>query len=397
MTILLLALLGVAITLVGAAYELALLAVSRAQLTEAITRRLRGAAEPLVWPAETERDLAVAAATTSLGIVLLGAVFPAIFAHGTMLQLLLLLLVLAVPFALLSGYLLPRWLSHGRADRMAGFLRPLLRPWGALLRVVLPAPTPGTGDLGALGRESAAVLPETTAEMTMVGGVMTFALRPVRDVMTPRTDLVAVAEGARIEEIAAIFADSGYSRLPVYRETLDEILGMVHAFDLFKLQPGDAVPVRPVALAPASRSCGDLLVDMQRERRHLAVVLDEFGGTLGIVTLEDLLTALVGEIYDEDEPSPEGPEAARPLLVEADGGLPVTDLEERLGVAIPQGTASTIGGRLAEIAGRIPLTGERLLLAGMEFDVLTASPTRVERLVVRPAVPAAVTLDRSSS
>jgi putative hemolysin len=396
MTVLVLVLAGVAVTLVGAAYELSLLAVSRAQLTEAITRRLRGAAEPLVWPAETERDLGVAAATTSLGIVLLGVAFPAIFSGESVLQLLVLLLLLAVPFTLLSGYLLPRWLSHGRANRVAALLRPLLRPWGALLRMVLPAPTPGTGDLGALGRESAAVLPETTSEMTMVGGVMTFALRPVRDVMTPRTELVAVAEGARIEEITATFADSGYSRLPVFRETLDEILGMVHAFDLFKLQPGDPVPVRPVALAPASRSCGDLLVDMQRERRHLAVVLDEFGGTLGIVTLEDLLTALVGEIYDEGEAFHEGPEAVRPALLEADGGLAVAALEERLGVTMREGTASTVGGRLAEIAGRIPVTGERLLVDGMEFDILSASRTRVERLVVRPAVPAAVTLDRSA-
>jgi hypothetical protein len=122
MTVLVLVLAGVAVTLVGAAYELSLLAVSRAQLTEAITRRLRGAAEPLVWPAETERDLGVAAATTSLGIVLLGVAFPAIFSGESVLQLLVLLLLLAVPFTLLSGYLLPRWLSHGRANRVAALL-----------------------------------------------------------------------------------------------------------------------------------------------------------------------------------------------------------------------------------------------------------------------------------
>ena len=85
------------------------------------------------------------------------------------------------------------------------------------------------------------------------------------------------------------------------RGTLDDIIGMLHAFDLFKLQPGDPLPVRPVAVTPASRSCGDLLLDMQRERRHLAVVLDEFGGTLGIATLEDLLEELVGEIFDEHD------------------------------------------------------------------------------------------------
>lgn len=394
MTVVALVFLGAVVTLLAAAYELSLLAISRAQLTEAVTRRLRGAPEPLVWPVEVERELGVAAVTTSLGIVLLGVAFPAIFAGESVLRLLLLLVLLAVPFALLSGYLLPRWLSHGRAERVVSLLRPLFRPWGRLLGLALPAPAAGGRDFAALGRESAAVLPETTAEMTMVGGVMTFALRPVRAVMTPRTEIVAVPEGARIEEISAILAESGYSRLPVYRETLDEIVGMVHAFDLFKLKPGDPVPVRPVTLAPASRSCGDLLVDMQRERRHLAIVLDEFGGTLGIVTLEDLLTALVGEIFDEGEAPREAESAGRPALLEADGGMDVSQVEERLGVTIPAGLATTIGGRLAEVAGRIPAAGDRILVDGLEFDVIRATPTRVERLVIRPSVPAPINLTR---
>jgi CBS domain containing-hemolysin-like protein len=252
---------------------------------------------------------------------------------------------------------------------------------------VLPTASEATGEYRAIGRESAAVLPDTDAEMAMVGSVMTFAQRPVRDVMTPRTALVAVPDGATVAEISRGFAESGYSRVPVYRETLDEIVGMVHAFDLFKLQPGDPLPIRPVALAPASRTCGDLLVDMQRERRHLGVVLDEFGGTLGIVTLEDLLRALVGEIYGED-PSQPIPEPARPLLLEVDGSEALSDVESRFGFPLPGGQAGTIGGRLAELIGRIPITGERHVVGGIEFDVLHASPTRVERLVIRPAPPA---------
>jgi CBS domain containing-hemolysin-like protein len=269
---------------------------------------------------------------------------------------------------------------------MVTLLRPAVRPWAALLRVVLPTASEATGEYRAIGRESAAVLPDTDAEMAMVGGVMTFAQRSVRDVMTPRTALVAVPDGATVADISRAFAESGYSRVPVYRETLDEIVGMVHAFDLFKLQPGDPLPIRPVALAPASRTCGDLLVDMQRERRHLAVVLDEFGGTLGIVTLEDLLRALVGEIYDEDPRQPVV-ERARPLLLEVDGSAAVTDVQTRLGLPLPAGLAGTVGGRLAELIGRIPVTGERHVLGGIEFDVLQASPNRVERVVIRPAAP----------
>lgn len=386
------------VTVVGAIYEVALLSVSRQELAEAVTRRLRGSsAEPLEWPAAVERELAGASLTVSLGIVALGALVPAALAGQSLLELLLALVLLAVPFTLLSGFLLPRLLLPGRAAKAVAWLRPVLKPWIGLLRLLLPTPPAATGEYQAIGRESAAVLPEAESEMAMVGGVMTFAQRPVREVMTPRTDLVAVAEGTGVDQIVRTFAESGYSRVPVYRGTLDDIAGMVHAFDIFQALPAGALPVRPVALAPASRSCGDLLVDMQRERRHLAVVLDEFGGTLGIVTLEDLLRALVGEIYDEDELRAPLEGGERSPLLEADGTVTVDEVEQRFETTLPEGHAATVAGRLAELAGRIPAAGERLLMAGLEFDVLRASPTRVERVVIRRVQPAPASLDRSPS
>jgi CBS domain containing-hemolysin-like protein len=181
-----------------------------------------------------------------------------------------------------------------------------------------------------------------------------------------------------------VFLESGYSRVPVYRETLDDIVGMLHAFDLFKLRPQDALPIRPVSIAPATRSCGDLLLDMQRERRHLAVIIDEFGGTLGIVTLEDLLEELVGEIFDEHDD--DAVVASQPLspLLESDGSESVEAVAERFGVELPPGRATTLAGRITELAGRIPAAGERFLLGRLEVDVLQATPARIERLVVRP-------------
>jgi CBS domain containing-hemolysin-like protein len=225
----------------------------------------------------------------------------------------------------------------------------------------------------------------------MVGGVMAFSARPVREVMTPRTDIVAIEENAPLEEIRLVFAGSGYSRIPVFRETLDDIVGMLHAFDLFKLQPGDPLPIRPVAVTPASRSCGDLLLDMQRERRHLAVVLDEFGGTLGIATLEDLLEELVGEIFDEHDEEVHAAPGAMGAVFETDGNVSHEAIQERFGVLLPSGRATTIGGLLVEWAGRIPSAGERFVVRGLEFDVIQASPTRIDRLLIRssptPAVP----------
>jgi CBS domain containing-hemolysin-like protein len=221
---------------------------------------------------------------------------------------------------------------------------------------------------------------------------MTFAERPVREVMTPRTDLVAVAEDAPLDEISAAFAQSGYSRLPVYRGTLDDIVGMLHAFDLFKLRSGDALPIRPVANAPAGRTCGDLLLDMQRERRHLAVVLDEFGGTLGLVTFEDLLEELVGEIFDEFDEGARSAPANVPTLLESDGSTPVSAIEESFGRKLPTARNSTLSGLLAELAGRIPVPGERFLIRDLQFEVIQASQTRVDRVLIRLAPPPVVVL-----
>ena len=138
---------------------------------------------------------------------------------------------------------------------------------------------------------------------------------------------------------------------------------------------------------PYLANCGDLLLDMQRERRHLAVVLDEFGGTLGLATLEDLLEELVGEIFDQhDEGST--PEPATPDLLEVDASSPFAEVANRFGIPETE-TSGTVGGVLARGAGRIPQAGERFVLAGLEFDILAASPTRVERVTVRrgPVVP----------
>jgi CBS domain containing-hemolysin-like protein len=150
--------------------------------------------------------------------------------------------------------------------------------------------------------------------------------------------------------------------------------------------------VRPVAVTPASRSCGDLLLDMQRERRHLSVVLDEFGGTLGIATLEDLLEELVGEIFDEHDEEVRPSPTTAPNLFETDGNLSIQSLEERFGVTLPASRSTTVGGLLVEWAGRIPNAGERFFLSGLEFDVVQASPTRVERLLIRSGPTVAVPL-----
>jgi len=394
---------GLAVTIFGASSSAALITTSRAALADAVSRRLKGATESLDWLYDAERDLAAANATTGLGIALLAAALSAVVDTVTgnlpLWGVLVLLVLVALPFLLFSGYVLPRWLTARRASRVARLLRPALRPWSSLLSWLLPERLRRPmADVRALWREGAAAALAPSEELVLVGSVITFAQRPIREVMTARTELVAIPEGAGQDEIHTAFKHSGYSRLPVYRETPDEIVGMVHILDLLKIGAGERVPIRPVAVAPASRSSGDVLLDMQRERRHLTVVLDEFGGTLGIVTLEDLLEAMVGEIFDEhDDTSERRAGVPSATFWETDGGAPISDLEERFAVSLPAGQSQTVGGRLTELLGRFPLVGERLTVSGLDVDVLAATPIKLERLLIRRASLPSIPLARESA
>jgi putative hemolysin len=174
------------------------------------------------------------------------------------------------------------------------------------------------------------------------------------------------------------------SRYPIYRGSLDEVIGVAHTLDLLGRQPDGPVLVRPPISVPGTMRAADLMLEMQRGGRHLAVVLDEFGGTAGLVTFEDLLNDLVGELF---EATPREPSTTR--IVEVEGSLPATELAEKLGVTLVGGGgggggAQTVGGLLIQALGRIPRAGERFTLQGLEFDVLAASATRVERVTVRP-------------
>lgn len=393
----LLLLLGLLLTVVGSAGAAALVTTSRSELAEAVSRRLRGQDVSFSWLVDRERLVVSSLALASLGVTIVGVVFPGILDVLTLPQLAVVLLVVVIPATLAGGYLVPRWLTLTRAERVVATLRAPLAAIHSVLRVALPGGRqPASDGVEALAREGSAAGVRSGDELAMVGGVMSFSERPVREVMTPRTDVVGVAADAPRAAVLATFATSGYTRLPVYRDSLDDIVGMVHAFDLFKLGPDDSMPVRPVAHAPESRSAADLLVDMQRERRHFAVVLDEFGGTAGIVTLENLLEALVGEISDEDD-AEAIPEAAAPEWLEIDGAEPGERVAERFGVTLPETAATSLAGLLVERLGRIPRVGERFRIAGLDIDVLSASPARIERMIVRPRTPAAVPLDREQA
>lgn len=232
-------------------------------------------------------------------------------------------LVITAGIFLTCAALFGRWIPRLAASRWPHSFAPALTPilelsakLAAPLRVIsgflarapesLESPnTPFREDVQKLLRDGESEGAGKPDELDIIGGVMHFGDTVLRDVMTPRTEIFAVDASESPLDSARRAAISGYSRIPVYRESLDEIIGMLHVFDLLS-SGGSVMPsLRDVAYAPASKPCSEMLFEMLRAQRHLAVVLDEFGDTAGIVTLEDMLEELVGEIRDEHDESPE--------------------------------------------------------------------------------------------
>ena len=373
---------GLLVAAAGTAIAAGAAAVSRLELSRWVSERLPGAEIATALLAAPGPVIGTASGVATAGVVVAAVGLPALTVGLPPVVAVVAAIGVGIPLLVILGAIVPRAAGRRWAERVVRAASPWLK--GAA-RVVAPFVPASAGapraDFGRIVREADAHA-ASDDEMAVISGVLAFTERSVREIMTPRTEIVAVVDGAPVHEVATMFAESGYSRLPVYRDSLDNIVGLVHAFDLLRVEAGAALPLRPVTVVPASRRCADLLFELQRERRQFAVVLDEFGGTAGIVTFEDLLQELVGEIFDErgDAAASE----ADVTLVELPGAAPVEELAARFEFSGAERTA-TVGGMLVAALGRIPRQGERILLGELEFDVLAATPTRVERVVVRRA------------
>ncbi len=342
-------LLGLGLAGASATVAVAAAAVSQVELTRWVSQRLRGmgAAAGVLTP-------------TFLGVFTV---------------------TVGVPLFVSATYLVPRVVGRRWARPIVARAVPWVERAGRPLAPFIPRrdPSPRTTLAAVLSGADTQAL-AAADEIAVVSAVLAFADRPVKDVMTPRTAIVAIPEGMPAAEAAHVCAQAGYSRYPVYRGSLDEVIGVAHAFDLLMLQPDDPVPVRPALTVPGTTRAADLMLEMQRGRGHLAVVLDEFGGTAGVVTLEDLTKNLVQEIFGDPTTEPGAPQAH---VLELEGSAPATRLEEAFDLAFGGPGVQTVGGLLVQALGRIPRVGERFLLRGVEFDVLAATSTRVERVLVR--------------
>ena len=409
-------LLGVCLLLIAwlTASATAVRSVSRIWLRHWVERRLSGEHSAVDAYLDRPQRLLVAASAGTTGLVALaGAALGARRASDGPLELTAWVLGFALA-VLVIGQLLPRAIARRWATRLAPVLLPALRPVASFVSPVLGAAqavarrvvrSKGARDADRARDEIEDLLREGELEgigepdeIEIITGVVQFGEKILRDVMTPRTDLFAVEADTPPRELVRAVAESGYSRVPVFRRSLDEIVGMVHVFDVLKAGPERVPPVRPVAHAPETKACSELLFEMLRGQLHLAVVIDEYGGTAGIVTLEDLLEELVGDIRDEhDEPAvAEQPpvSAARVFDASAD----VDEVARCFGVELSPMSPGprSLGGVLLRTVGRIPRVGDRFSLDGLELVVVDAEPARVAKVLVhRPDVSPPVALHLS--
>jgi CBS domain containing-hemolysin-like protein len=230
-------------------------------------------------------------------------------------------------------------------------------------------------------------------ERRLLQSIVDFGGTLVREVMTPRPDIVAIQADATVADLRALFREQEYSRFPVFTENLDNILGVIRVKDLLQLD--DAVAqhppitplIRPATFVPETKRVPELLKEFQRRQVQMAIVVDEYGGTAGLVTLEDLLEEIVGEIRDEDDVESD------PIVDEGNGTyvfsakVSFDELRDRLDLEIESEGFETVGGYVLSRVGRVPSVGETLEIDGLMIEVLEAERRRIHKVRVRKAVP----------
>ncbi|MCL4414387.1 MAG: hemolysin family protein [Acidimicrobiales bacterium] len=296
-------------------------------------------------------------------------------------------------------------------DRSALFAAPLvsavvrfpLVKWisaGLLALANLMLGSGGAGDAGAGVTESellalADVAMEekviATEERALIHSIIEFGDTVVREVMVPRPDMRAIDAGLRVSKALEVAMEAGYSRLPVHKGNLDDIVGIAYAKDLFRAEHeghGDdpvVDHVRGARFVPETKRVASLMREMQDQKFHLAVVVDEYGGTAGLVALEDLIEELVGEIVDEFD-------VEEPPVVRLRGGelsvsarLGVGELSEAMGTELPEGRWDTVGGLVFDVLGHVPVEGESIVVDGLRLTAERVQGSRIGRVRVTPA------------
>ena len=223
----------------------------------------------------------------------------------------------------------------------------------------------------------------------MIQSILEFKDTVVREVMIPRTEIVAVSAGATIEEIARIISIYGHTRMPVYRGDIDHIIGVVNVKDLLKFWSREVTEkdflsiLRKPYYIPETKNISQLLHELKQKKYHLAVVIDEYGGTAGLVTLEDLMEEIIGEIHDEHDTQEPGIVEETDGYTLVDGRVEIEELEEYFGVTFDEGKYETLGGLILNTVKRIPAAGETIIVDNFEMTIVAADERRIKKVRIR--------------
>ncbi len=305
-----------------------------------------------------------------------------------------------VAYLLLFRLSVPYTLVRRNPERSLLLLMPLFNPYARALSPLVAALRKRAASATTQGLDNARSLKETQPvevppppvqeedEGRLVDAVARFSVTQVRDVMTPRPDIVAMPAQGRVGDLRRLMRETKYSRIPVYGENLDDIVGVVMVRDVIEYEGGDDDPlqplVRPALVVPETKKIAELLKEMQAGRVAFAVAIDEYGGTAGLLSVEDIVEEIVGEIKDEYDTETE------PISVEPDGAVLVAGrvnlerLEQALELPLGNGERiATVGGLVASVFGRIPRPGERTDYKGYTLEVVDAEHKRVNRVRFR--------------
>ena len=405
MIALLLVALGVLVSAFFSAVETALVSANRTRLSHRADEGDTRARRALELLEEPRRLFGATLVGNTLANVFLTTLATLWFEHrygeGVVPWLVLVLTVIL----LVAGEIVPKAIARAQADeltvRLAAPLEALHRLLLPLIGAVNAAATALVRLIGVkasparslLNRQDFQLLLDESEETGQVAPgqgrilskVMDFGETTVREAMGPRTDIVAVESGTSVRDVIRLIGEKGLKRIPVYLDDLDQILGIVHLFDLFRA-PSPDLPVdgllRPVDFVPEAKPCDELLREMRARRRAIAVVVDEYGGTAGLVTTEDLVEELVGDIRGEEEAMTA---PIRPLdgsRWAVDGSVRIVDVNEALDLDLPEGDYETVAGLFLELFGRVPQPGDSVQVGAVRLEVLSADARRIRALAV---------------
>ena len=314
-----------------------------------------------------------------------------------------------VAFVVACEHLIPMAIVRRDPEEVLDVLLPVFTPLAGLLMPITialievigrrgrerdrDAPANGAADAPATPpAETDAAENEISEEegRELLQSIVDFTETVVKEVMTPRPDIVAVPLDSTLQDLRTVFREEQYSRMPVYRDNLDNVVGIVFVKDLVALPPGAEPPVttlmRSPYLVPESKRVSDLLKEMQRRQVQMAVVVDEYGGTAGLVTIEDLLEEIVGEIRDEYDVESETVTDEGSGVFVFKGKVSVDEVRDRLGVTIEREGFETLGGYLLSYLGRMPYVGESFDVDELSVEVLEVERRRISRVRVRRAL-----------